>query len=137
MKTIVAPIIGLISLLTVFLISISAQETTSREKFLSVTESALDALDKLETIFSDPDSTRIEARLAQHELETALKKYERYAPKTKTEGEMVLFIKMANFEYMGMSMTGKIDEDTFKSAKENTQKARDIFKKCIARKNKK
>lgn len=127
-------IIGLTSFAFLFCISltiISAQEQMPRDEFIRITENALDALDKLETIFSSTGSTKMEARMAQNDLKTALKKYDRYESykKTKAQNEIIVSISMADFAYMPMVMTGSVDEKLFNDAKTSAQKARDQFGK--------
>lgn len=127
-------IIGLASFAFLFGISltiISAQEQIPRDEFIRITENALDAIDKLETIFSSTGSTKMEARMAQNDLKTALKKYDRYESykKTKAQDEIIISILMADFAYMPMVMTGSVDEKLFNDAKTYAQEARDLFGK--------
>ena len=51
--------------------AVHAEEPVPFEEFISITEKALDALDEIETVCSNYDSMKIEARMA-------VKKYDRY-----------------------------------------------------------
>jgi hypothetical protein len=123
--------IGLISIALLFAFSpsvICAQEQMPRDEFIRITENALDALDKLETIFSSVRPNKRDASMAQLDLETTLKKYERYKAykRTKTQGSIIFNLEAANTLYMMMISLGTIDE-TFDHAKTAAQEARDLF----------
>jgi hypothetical protein len=68
---------ALIFILLFFAIPASANEKISPGEFIKYSEEVFDALDKVDTIFLNYESTGLEAKLAIKNLDVALKKYER------------------------------------------------------------
>jgi len=113
------------------LTGISAQEPMPRDEFMKITKDALDALDKLDTIFSGTGSTKMEARLAENNLETALTKYDLHESYkiTKAQDEIIINISMADLTYMPMVIAGSVDVKLFNIARTYTRKAHVLFEK--------
>ena len=111
--------------------SISAQEPMPRDEFMKITDNALDALDKLGTIFSSTGSTKMESKLAQNDIDIALMKFDLYESYkiTKAQHEIIVAISMADLTYMPMVIAGSVDVKLYNTAKLYTQKAHDLIEK--------
>lgn len=113
-----------------------AKEPIPYKEFIVITEQALDALDEIEVAFDSSDTTKKEANLSLKKLSAVLKKYDRYVqgkwPESK-QGEIVMYISMANFAYKIAILAGDVDSDSFgeqkRKAEDAALNARTLFMK--------
>jgi hypothetical protein len=105
-----------------------AAEAVPFKDFVSITEKVLDTLDEIETVFSDSESMKIEAKMALKKFDIAKKKYERYV-KTWPEGKQILIVwemQSARLSYE-MTLIEGLHGKSHDEANKATQKARDLF----------
>lgn len=129
--------IFLFILISLLLVGISeAKEPIPFKEFITITEQALDALDEIEVAFDSSDTTKKEANASLKKLSAILKKYDRYVPgkwPDSKQGEIVMYISMANFTYKIVILAGDVDSTSFdeekKKAEEAALNARKLFMK--------
>lgn len=119
--------------------AVHAEEPVPFEEFISITEKALDALDEIETVCSNYDSMKIEARMAVKKYDIAVKKYDRYVktwPKGK-QANIAWAMTSARLSYDMAFNSSNMDEmlANEKKAIIELQKARELYVKYKSKKN--
>lgn len=105
-----------------------AEEPIPKEEFVKITDGVLDVLDEVETIASNPQSMKIEAKKVLDKFKTVQKKYNRYVVGKWPEGAQrdivgKLFLSSITWETVSISWT----PDTLEKAKDASNKARQAY----------
>ena len=121
----------LVSIAMLLLLSVApvqAADAVPFKDFVSITEKVLDTLDEMETVFSDSESMKIEAKMAFKNFDIAMKKYDRYV-KTWPEGKQdIIAWKMQNVRLLyKMTLIEGLHGKSQKEAEQAIQEARDLF----------
>ena len=110
--------------------AVQAVEPVPFGEFISITEKGLDALDEVETVFSDSESMKIEVKMAFKKYDIAVKKYDRYVktwPKGK-QADIAWAMAKARLAY-DLTLTEGLHGKSHEDAKIATQEAREMFVK--------
>jgi hypothetical protein len=128
MKRLLLALIAMLLLLPVA--TVQAADAVPFKDFVSITEKVLDTLDEIETVFSDSESMKIEAKMAFKKFDIAMKKYDRYV-KTWPEGKQgIIAWKMQSARLLyDMTLFEGLYGKSHEEAKIATQEARDMFAK--------
>ena len=126
MKRLLLVLIAMLLLLSVA--TVQAAEPVPFKDFVPITEKVLDTLDEIETIFSDSESMKIEAKMAFKKFDIAMKKYDRYV-KIWPEGKQgVIAWKMQSARLLyDMTLIEGLHGKSHKEAEQAIQEARDLF----------
>jgi hypothetical protein len=107
-----------------------AAEPIPFKEFISITEKVLDALDEIEVVFSNSNSTKIEVKQAFKKLDTEMLKYRRYVKDWRKspgkQADIIKAIATANIDYEITELKGIYDK-SHEEAKLATQEARELF----------
>ena len=124
-RLILVPIVMLVMLSVA---PVQATEPVPFKDFVSITEKVLDTLDEIETVFSDSDSRKIEAKMAFKKFDIAMKKYDRYI-KTWPEGKQGMIAwKMQSARLLyDMTLIEGTHGKSHGEAEKAVQEARDLF----------
>lgn len=124
-RFILVPIVMLVMLSVA---PVQATEPVPFKDFISITEKVFDALDEIETVFSDSDSRKIEAKMAFKKFDISMKKYDRYI-KTWPEGKQGMIAwKMQSARLLyDMTLIEGTHGKSHGEAEKAVQEARDLF----------
>lgn len=126
MKRIILVPIVIFLLLSV--VPVQAADTVPFKTFISITEKVLDALDEMEIVFSDSESTKIDVKMAFKKFDIAMKKYDRYV-ETWPEGKQgIIAWKMQSVRLLyEMTLIEGLHGKSQKEAEQAIQEARNLF----------
>ncbi|MFA6290192.1 MAG: hypothetical protein WC637_00345 [Victivallales bacterium] len=119
-----------IILLFITITIVTAADIIPKNDFIKITEQALDVLDKVEVVFSDSTSLKLDAQKSLKEFDIVMKKYNRYI-KTWPDGNQgqIAWAMIEAELYYKMVLIEGVYGENHKKAEEAIERARSLFLK--------